>query len=242
MSQFVIRCDDITPSMDWRKFNYLKEPLIKYNIKPIIGVVPHCLDEKLNINLPEESFWSIIRSLASNGWVVAQHGYTHQYISSNSGLLKINSRSEFSGLDYTHQLNKLKRGKQILEREHVWQPVFMAPAHSFDNNTLKALSHLNFQYITDGYGVYPYQMGKLKALPNLFSTPKHIGIGIYTICLHTNSMNKKQLDNIINFIINNRDKIITFDQALSSTPPSILIDRSIRYLTSISLRNFRKIR
>jgi predicted deacetylase len=242
MSRFVIRFDDITPTMNWDNFNKLKDILLSLNINSIIGVVPYNLDKKLNINPPVKNFWDTIRLLKNRGWTVAQHGYTHQYTTSNSGLLKINNRSEFSGLSYEQQYNKLKKGKNILVEENIWQPVFMAPAHSFDCNTLKALSHLGFQNITDGYGLYPYPIDKLVALPNLFASPKHIGFGVYTICLHTNNMKKQQIDSIIDFIKKNRRKIISFDEALSIKPPFILVDKPIRYLSSVGLRSSRKIR
>ncbi|MED9806067.1 MAG: DUF2334 domain-containing protein, partial [Lachnospiraceae bacterium] len=40
--------DDITPDMDWEKFEAFKTILDKYNIKPLLGIVPDCRDAHLH--------------------------------------------------------------------------------------------------------------------------------------------------------------------------------------------------
>lgn len=241
MSKFVIRFDDISPEMNWDNFNKLRDVILDLAIKPIIGVIPQCKDEKLRISPAKNDFWDEIRHLKKSGWTVAQHGYTHQYTTLDSGLLKINQRSEFSGLSYESQLEKINKGKKILVAEKVWQPVFMAPAHSFDKNTLSALDKLDFLYITDGYGIYSYDMGNLKVLPSLFSSPKHLGLGVYTICLHTNSMSDAQINMFIKFIKDNKKNIISFNEGLKIQPLPI-IDLPIRILTTMGLRTLRMIK
>ena len=46
---------------------------------------------------------------------------------------------------------KIKKGKEILESHNVYTDVFFAPSHSYDDNTLRALSKCGFKYISDGY-------------------------------------------------------------------------------------------
>lgn len=242
MIRFVLRFDDITPNMAWSKFYQFKQVLFELNIKPIIGVVPNCLDQKLSFESAPENFWEIIRNLAANNWTIAQHGYTHQYVTSDSGLLKINRKSEFAGLSYDEQFEKLRRGKDILVKEGVWQPVFMAPAHSFDTVTLSALADLNFTYLTDGYGVYPYQLGKLQALPNLFASPLSFGFGVYTICLHINSMSQIDIIKTITFIKEHDRQFTSFNGALSvncSIPGFAVTTRNLSFLGLRIIRGFR---
>ena len=50
--KIAIRMDDITPAMDLEKFDRFKAILDKHGIKPLIGVVPECKDEKLNLSEP----------------------------------------------------------------------------------------------------------------------------------------------------------------------------------------------
>jgi len=222
------------------KFEQFESILIELNISAIIGVVPACWDHNLIVEKEDRNFWDKVRYLAKHGWIVAQHGYKHVYNTNIAGILGINNFSEFAGLSYDKQFDKLKSGKEILLREEVWQPVFMPPAHSFDKITISALSNLGFKYISDGYGVYPYQMGPLTFLPSMFSFPFNIGVGVYTICLHVNNMSQLQIDETIAFIKKNQSKFISFDAAINLNKHPI-ISLIIRYILTFLLRIFRKI-
>ena len=45
--KIAVRLDDITPDMDWEGFLCFKELLDRYQVKPLIGVVPQNKDENL---------------------------------------------------------------------------------------------------------------------------------------------------------------------------------------------------
>lgn len=242
-ARFIVRFDDITPNMAWSKFSIFEDFLLEYNIKPIIGVVPNCKDEKLYFEESNLNFWGKIQFFQKNGWAIAQHGYTHQYETNNGGILGINKNSEFAGLPYNVQLEKITKGKAILQEKNVWQPIFMAPSHSFDENTIKALQYSDFKYITDGYGVYPYKIKNLIAIPQLFSKPFHFGYGIYTICIHVNTMNEMQIRNLIKSLKN--IEIISFYDSITMQP-SIKIIESLSKITTEkfikSLRTLKKVK
>lgn len=53
MQRLLIRLDDITPDMDWEKFERLAALFEQYQIHPIIGVVPDNQDKTLRIREPE---------------------------------------------------------------------------------------------------------------------------------------------------------------------------------------------
>jgi hypothetical protein len=72
----------------------------------------------------------------------------------------------------------------------------MAPAHSFDKNTCKALKELEFEYITDGIALSPFSREGLKWLPQQLRKPIKKRSGIWTICLHPNSYSPTFIDNI----------------------------------------------
>ena len=97
-----------------------------------------------------------MRELEAEGYTIAQHGTTHIYETDSSGLLHINSFSEFAGLEYDVQLDKLKRGRDILVNNGLNPVLFMAPGHTFDLNTLRALKELGFNAVTDALTASPY--------------------------------------------------------------------------------------
>jgi len=199
--KYIFRLDDICPTMNWSNFLKLLAIFEKYDIKPILGVIPDNQDKKLSVNPPQEDFWKIIRDLYQKKWIIAQHGYQHSYVTKKSGIIGLNNYSEFSNLSYEEQFKKIKRGKEILEN-YIGSPVswWMAPAHSFDKNTCKALKELNFQYITDGVALFPFKKYGLNWIPQQIWKPQKKLFGTWTICIHPNGINDtfiKQLDSFI---------------------------------------------
>ena len=213
--KFIIRIDDISPTMNLENFDKIKDFLVSKNIRPIIGVVPDNQDENLKFSPKNEDFWPMIRNLKQIGWSIAQHGCHHKYSTEESGILKINNFSEFAGLSFKEQLKKIITGKNILIEQKIWEPIFMAPAHSFDDNTLKALKEADFKYVTDGYGLYPWSDRGLTFIPQLFSGFSNFGFGVYTVCIHLNELSGKEVDNVINQIDGREHKIIDLPSALN---------------------------
>ena len=142
--KIAIRLDDITPDMDWAKFLRFKELCDLYQVKPLIGVVPENKDSMLCVDEKREDFWEYLLQLKNEGWMIAQHGCTHIYSTKKKGCFPLNALSEFAGRPFEEQLTCLKCGKQILEGHGIFTDIFMAPAHSYDQNTLKALKEAGF--------------------------------------------------------------------------------------------------
>lgn len=209
---YIFRIDDICPQMNWDNFNKLRTIFERYDIKPIIGVIPDNKDKKLNIYNPNNNFWGIIKELNQKGWIIAQHGYQHLYTNNNSGILKINKKSEFAGLTYEEQLEKIKAGKEIsesnLNTNIKW---WMAPAHSFDENTCKALKKLGFEYITDGIALFPFEKYSLTWIPQQIWSPVKKMFGDWTICIHPNTINDEYLHNMEKFIVQNNEFCTNID-------------------------------
>ncbi|WP_350562222.1 DUF2334 domain-containing protein [Psychrobacter sp. CAL346-MNA-CIBAN-0220] len=246
MSKYLMRFDDITADMDWDKFLSIKKVLEKYNIYSVLGVVPNNEDPVLKIkpSLSEEQFFLKVKEYKEYGDTIAQHGTHHTLQKTKSfGLLDIGVWSEFSERSYDEQLSNLSIGKKILEKYEVWQPYFMAPYHTFDINTLKALKSLDFKAITDGYGFYPYQVEGITFVPQLVTNPvRLIPFGIQTFCIHTNNMDQASLDSLISFINKNHNSFISFEEALDIEVPNKYF-KSVTYKTSKELIKFsRKIR
>ncbi|MDD6203118.1 MAG: DUF2334 domain-containing protein [Lachnospiraceae bacterium] len=211
-----IRLDDITPDMNWENFYKMKEILDRENLKPLLGVVPDNQDSMLRCGEKNESFFEIIKKLQAEGFVVSQHGYRHLYETKDKGILKMNPFSEFAGTPYETQLEKIRKGKEELVRHGIETDIFMAPGHTFDHNTLKALKMCGFSYVTDGYYHKNYSYKGLVFLPCRNFTGKK-GKGVDTICLHTNLMNAGDFREIEERIHKNRELFIDFSELMKET-------------------------
>lgn len=240
--RFVIRFDDVTPGMAWSKFAPFDALAQELNIPYLIGVVPDCRDPALSVEPDRADFWDFVRERAACGWTVAQHGHTHRYVTAERGLLGIGRKSEFAGLPFAMQKEKLAAGKGLLVREGVWQPVFMAPSHSFDENTVEALDDLGFESLTDGYGFYPYKIRGLMAVPQHISKPIGVGFGVETVCLHVNSLSAEQIEWHIAAIRARRGSIISFSEALKVVAPIPLLAPITRFASELALKAIRSVR
>ncbi len=204
MKQLLIRLDDITPDMNWENFEIIRTIFEKHHIAPIIGVVPDNRDKGLSIAPERADFWDIIRELHKQGWTIAQHGYQHTYVTKKSGLLKLNPFSEFAGLPYEEQKEKLANGQEILHKQGICAKMFMAPGHTYDRNTLKALKELGFTTVTDGYSSCLYRANGLVFIPCTLAKPK-LPKAVDTLCLHINGMVRAEFEELDRFIEKHRD-------------------------------------
>ena len=196
--KIAVRLDDISPDMDWEGFLRFKALLDRYQVKPLIGVIPQNRDENVkgSGNGRPGDFWAYIRKLQEEGWVVAMHGFEHVYTTQRGGLFPLNHFSEFAGLPYEKQRQMLEDGKKLLEDKGVVTDLFMAPAHSYDRNTLKALKDTGFKGITDGFGDCPYVYQGLTFYPISFrfSATLKKKKGYSTMVVHTGTNTEKEME------------------------------------------------
>lgn len=213
MIRYFFRLDDIASNMNWDNFESVMAIFKKYNIKPLIAVIPNVKDQKL-INYPIKSdFWKIIKELNNIGWIVAQHGYRH--ISSGSGgVLKIHKSGEFGGIDFETQKSMIDSGCEIMESQMLFPDVFVAPRHSFDKNTIKALRQSNFHFISDGIALWPFKKWGIVWLPQVLWRPRKGMFGLVTVALHTNTMNVDDIKKLEKFMEKNHNKIGNFNELM----------------------------
>ena len=218
--KIAIRMDDITPDMDWAKFLRFKELCDLYQVKPLIGVVPENQDSMLHIDEAREDFWEYILQLQKDGWCIAQHGCTHIYSTKKKGCFPLNALSEFAGRSYEEQYATLKRGKQMLEEHGIYTDMFMAPAHSYDKNTLKALKALGFTKLTDGFGKTPYRWQELVFYPISFKQSSSLKKkkGYTTFVIHANTMNDKDFERYENLFQAYSDRLISYNEYMKQEP------------------------
>ena len=209
-AKYLIRIDDICENLNAKNFYKIIKIFNNFQIKPIIAVIPNNKDKNLVFrdSISGKDFWNLIRKLENDyKWKVGIHGYEHDYVNNNSGILDINKFSEFAGLDYDKQFIKIKNSVKIMNEQNLSTDLFIAPAHSFDSNTLKILKNLNIKSISDGFYTLPGldKNGILWIPQQLWSFIKKKN-GIWTINLHINSWNEEDFHklekNLIDPLIN----------------------------------------
>lgn len=241
MKRFLIRLDDACPTMNRDTWEYIANFLLKRNIYPLVGIIPNCKDAKMNYMEPEpvKKFWERMRDWQTKGCTMALHGYDHCYISESGGINPVNKRSEFAGILYDIQAEKLRKGYQILKEEGIHAEWFFAPSHTYDNNTLKALElETPIRKISDTIAFRPYIDEAFLFCPvqsgHFFTPPVS---GVWTFCFHPSTMETKEIDAFEQFIKKNHNKFIGFDDLQIDRKKDIL-DKTL----SLSYFTYRKLR
>jgi len=210
MAKIYFRLDDIALNMDWNKFNFVVSLFKRHNIKPLLAIIPENRDPELLKYPANADFWKIIKELAQNGWMIAQHGYRHIYETNSGGILNINKKGEFAGLNLEKQKSMISAGKEIIKSKFLESEVFVAPGHSFDKNTAAVLKISNFRYLSDGIALYPFKKWGLVWLPQVLWWPRKIWLGFITVAFHPNTMTDEDFNNLEEFIEKNPEKIGSF--------------------------------
>jgi len=193
-ARYLVRFDDICPTMNWSNWDEMEQILVETGIRPILAVVPDNRDPKLMQDPPEPAFWDRVRAWQARGWTIALHGYQHTYINAEPGLLGLNRQSEFAGLGYEEQLGKLRNGLAVFAREGVRVDAWVAPSHSFDWVTVAALEAVGIRTVSDGMGLAPFRdpLGSIW-VPQQFANLRPMPFGIWTFCYHLDSFTASDL-------------------------------------------------
>ncbi len=218
--KYVYRIDDIHPAMIWKHFFKVMTMMEAHRVVPLLGVIPDNQDQSLMFDPPDPEYDSIIKLLVGNHKAeICQHGYRHVYLtrqkSINQFLYGRVGSSEFAGLSYQNQLQMISEGKKILESIGLFTKTWMAPSHTSDHNTYKALKNLGFKYVTDGIALFPYQKYGLTFVPQqIFRPCKDFPFdrGIFTICLHLNNLTEDRIYEIETHLESGAE-IIPFSEA-----------------------------
>ena len=152
------------------------------------------------------------------------HGCNHLYTqkSDKKDIFNYGGNSEFYGLDYSSQLNKIQIGLQEFKKRNIKVRSFFAPNHIYDKNTLKALKDSNIKIIIDGYGLFPYYKNEILFIPQLFYKEIFLPFGIQSTQMHINNWNNKNYSNFEKFIKKNYKKIVNLDHVVNVANPNFL--------------------
>jgi predicted deacetylase len=209
MTKYIIRLDDACPTMDKERWSRCEEILNEYDIKPVVAVIPSNIDTNLKINTADENFWEKVNGWQLKGWQIALHGFDHSYISNCSGILSINKTSEFAGVDINIQRKKIRAGLDIFLSKGITSNIWIAPSHTFDENTLDVLlAESKIRIISDSFAYYPYSKNGFLWIPQQLWKPKNKIFGVWTICLHPNMMTDSEFLHLDHFCKENKKKFI----------------------------------
>jgi len=206
-TMYLFRMDDITPGMDWNRFWALMQLFQRHQIKPLLGVVPDNRDPNLERCSRHPRFWEMLRSLVDSDAIdVAQHGYQHilvhrpdtALLGPSVGIYK--QLSEFAGDPFYDQDFRIREGRRILKQHGISTTYWMAPNHSYDKTTLRALRNNGFTAVSDGVALFPFSLDGLVFVPQTSWRARWMPLGVHTICLHTNEITPRQVKELRVFL------------------------------------------
>lgn len=198
--RFVVRFDDVCPTMNWHVWEKVERILISTGIRPIVAVVPDNRDPKLEVGPPCKEFWARVRDWKARGWTIGWHGFQHLYETKESGLLGLNSRSEFAGLTADVQRRKLEDAHAIFVANGVRPEVWVAPGHSFDKCTVELLQRFGVRAISDGFYFRPVIAFGSLWIPQQLWNFRRIPVGLWTVCYHVNGWSDVHIQEFANHL------------------------------------------
>ncbi|HYM79474.1 MAG TPA: DUF2334 domain-containing protein [Candidatus Dormibacteraeota bacterium] len=194
-ARYLIRFDDLCPTMNWSMWARIESLLIEQEIRPFLAVVPDNQDRKLAVAPGHPGFWKEVRKWQARGWTIGLHGYQHTYVTQDAGLIGIQRRSEFAGLPSAEQEDILLKALDIFHAERVDPQVWIAPAHSFDRNTVAALVKTGLSVISDGLALEPHaDEDGVFWIPQQLWRFRWRPFGVWTVCCHHNHWSEQQFE------------------------------------------------
>jgi predicted deacetylase len=211
-ARYLLRFDDICPTMDHRKWSAIQEILTKHEIQPVLGVIPDNRDPGLMVDREDPGFWERIRGFQDRGWEIALHGFQHVCASSGKSLVPLHKQSEFAGLPLETQRGMLESAMRIMREQRLEPRVWIAPKHGLDGRTISALKSVGIRSISDGFAAYPYVEEAMLWIPQQMWRFRRMPFGVWTICLHPGAMREHDFKAMESFILANRQRFTTVSE------------------------------
>jgi predicted deacetylase len=214
-AQYLLRFDDLCPTMRQGQWSRLLPVIEELGIRPILAVVPDNQDRELKQKPADPEFWASMRAQEAAGATIALHGFQHLCMSLGKGLLPLHELTEFAGVDKDTQRQWLREGLTIL-REHGLNPkIWVAPRHGFDRSTLRVLRAEGIKVLSDGLTRIPFRRGGVTWIPQQLWGPVEKRRGLWTICTHCNSARTADVDALVVFLRWNASRFTSVDRVMA---------------------------
>ena len=88
-AQYLLRIDDLCPTVHAHRWSRLRLLIQEFGIRPILAVIPDNQDRDLDASPPSPEFWNQIRAMEAAGATIALHGFRHLCHSSAKSLMPL---------------------------------------------------------------------------------------------------------------------------------------------------------
>jgi predicted deacetylase len=224
-AQYLLRIDDLCPTVHAERWSRLRTLVEQYAIRPILAVVPDNHDPDLDASPPDPIFWDSMRTMQAAGAAIAMHGFTHVCDMHGKSLIPSHRMSEFAGATLEAQRDRIARGHAILRSQGLSPRLFVAPRHGFDRNTLHALCEQGIAFLSDGFARIPFARFGVTWIPMQLWSPVVRTAGLWTICIHPNTADDACAENLRRFLNEHAPRFTSFDQVTAEFAPEPLCAR-----------------
>ena len=228
---YLLRLDDA--SEHWNKTNWLRiHQMCRNNgIKPIVAIIPQNQFEKSLIYPEDPEYCTTITEWIQEGWTPALHGCHHVLHSSRGGLNPVNNRSEFVDVPLAEQRELIRGGMATLNEMGINPRIFVAPAHTFDRNTLTAIQEESgIDIISDTIATDIYYENGFYYIPQQSGSVRVLRFPVVTFCYHPNTMTQSSFDKLESFLKQHQGEFGSFDQLSFIKRKRSFIDRILSAL------------
>jgi hypothetical protein len=213
-AQYLLRFDDLCPTMDRARWERFVPMLDRYGIMPLLAVVPKNCDPELVRDEVDADFWERMRSMEAAGATIGLHGYRHVCEATGRSLIPLHRQSEFAGVSEDRQREWIRAGMGILRGHGLNPKVWVAPRHGLDRATLRALREEGIDTVSDGFARRPFRWDGMKWIPAQIWGPVEKAWGLWTICLHSNSATDEDVRELQRFLECRADRFTSVDRVL----------------------------
>jgi predicted deacetylase len=223
-AQYLLRFDDLCPTMDRAKWQRLARLITRYGLRPILAVVPDNQDPDLQISPADGSFWEEMRGLEGTGATIGLHGYQHLCGAGGRSLVPRHVRTEFAGVSRELQREWIGKGLELLRSQELRPRVWVAPRHGMDLVTLAVLQEKGIAVVSDGLAERPYWEHGMIWIPQQLWGPVEKVRGLWTICIHANTATDEEVTQLEVFLKRHFAQFTSLEWALAEWP---IIERTL---------------
>lgn len=233
-AKYLVRLDDASESMDFDKWSQVEQVLRSQSIKPIVGLIPMNRDHTVMRGNPNSRLYrQTISRWRSYGWSFAMHGTTHEMQATGDTLIfPVKRRLEQANQPIEAYEELLSKAYNRLKDLGVDVKLWISPGHAITQERVELIHKtLSIDIFSDGYSIRPISKYGVKWLPCQLSSLRWRPFGLWTACLHPNTMSRATISYLATSVESLRQQITCLDEIIhDSFPQESLFDRFCTYL------------